>query len=359
MHINALGPRGDVSEQHSAISPDGSPLRAVDLIHPDDMATAMRSWADALGSPGLHPPFECRIAMPDGSWRWVEVTPMNMLDEPEIRAVVTYSRDGDRGQPEGNRRNAGTRLREARALAELGTWHADLSTGAIYWSDEMYRILGLEPGEVEPGPTTLLALAHPDDRPVLEEQRRLVRLGKPQQFTFRITGPGGTTCWISGQASPAVDASGRIVSVHGTIYDSTERTAIEQALGESERRLRAVEAMAGVGSWRTDTTTNRTMWSPRLYGILGLEPGSVSPGIQSLLACVHPEDRPGVKANALLQYRLALPLDFDCRILRPDGSQRSIRVQLSFSYDNASVAALHGLVWDTTGRAQNNRRVSA
>lgn len=361
VHVNVLGAGGKLRAQYPAIWPDDSAhlLRAVDLVHPDDMATAMRGWAEALGAPGLHPPFECRIAMPDGTWRWVEVTAMNMLDEPEIRAVVTYSREiGDRKRLEDDRRNAVTHLRDAEALAHLGTWHTDIATGKADWSEEMYRILGLEPGAVEPGAASLIALAHPDDRAVLEEQRRLVFQGEVQQFSFRIVGPGGTIRWIGGQASPTLDAAGRLVSVQGTIQDITERKAVERALRESEQRLREVEAMAGVGSWRTDAATNRTVWSPQLYGILGLEPGSVAPGLDSLLARVHPDDRPGIEAHALLQQRLALPMDFDCRVVRPDGAQRRVRVQLSVSYDNAGVvAAFHGLVWDTTGRTQDARRL--
>jgi diguanylate cyclase (GGDEF)-like protein/PAS domain S-box-containing protein len=361
VHVNVLGAGGKLRAQYPAIWPDDSAhlLRAVDIVHPDDMATAMRGWADALGSPGLHPPFECRIAMPDGSWRWVEVTAINMLDEPEIRAVVTYSREiDDRKRLEEDRRSAVTHLRDAEALAHLGTWHTDVVTGKAHWSEEMYRILGLEPGAVEPGAASLLALAHPDDRAVLEEQRRLVYRGQVQQFTFRIVGPGGTVRWIGGQASPALDASGRVVSVQGTIQDITERKAIDRALRESEQRLREVEAMAGVGSWRTDAATNRTVWSPQLYGILGLEPGSVAPGLDGLMACVHPDDRPGVEAHTLLQHRLALPMDFECRVVRPGGAERRVRIQLSVTYDNAGVvAAFHGLVWDTTGRTRNDRRL--
>ena len=55
-------------------------------------------------------------------------------------------------------------LAEAEELAGIGTWAHDLRTPDLSWSDGLYRILGLEPGSVEPGPETFLARVHPSDR---------------------------------------------------------------------------------------------------------------------------------------------------------------------------------------------------
>ena len=362
VYIKVLGANGRLREQYPPTWPDDAalPLSAIDFIHPDDVAIAIRGWADALASPGLHRPFECRVARPDGTWRWVEVSAMNMLDEPEIGGVVTYSRDiGERKRLEEERRKSVAHLRQAEALGRLGTWQAELATGEVEWSDEMHRVLGVEPGDVEPGFKSLLAMVHPDDRVALEEHQRQLLAGTAQSCVFRVVGPGGTIRWISARVSPGLDAAGRVVALHGTVQDITERKALERALRESEQRLREVEAVAGVGSWRTDAVTGATVWSPQLYSILGVEPDRAPPGLDSLMAAVHPDDRPAVEAHALLQHRLALPMDFECRIVRPDGVIRRVRIQLSVTYDNAgAVAAYHGLVCDTTGRARDDIRVS-
>src|SRR6476659_8849888 len=55
-------------------------------------------------------------------------------------------------------------LRDAERVAHLGTWTWDISSGRVTWSDELYRILGLDPGSVTPSVDAYMAKVHPDDR---------------------------------------------------------------------------------------------------------------------------------------------------------------------------------------------------
>jgi diguanylate cyclase (GGDEF)-like protein/PAS domain S-box-containing protein len=66
---------------------------AFDWIHPDDMARALSIFADVLSTPGLHPPLEFRAPHKDGSWRYLEHTVNNLLDDPDVRGIVITSRD--------------------------------------------------------------------------------------------------------------------------------------------------------------------------------------------------------------------------------------------------------------------------
>ena len=66
---------------------------AFDWIHPDDMERALNIFADVLSTPGLHPPIEFRAPHKDGSWRYLEHTVNNLLDDPDVRGIVITSRD--------------------------------------------------------------------------------------------------------------------------------------------------------------------------------------------------------------------------------------------------------------------------
>jgi diguanylate cyclase (GGDEF)-like protein/PAS domain S-box-containing protein len=66
---------------------------AFDWIHPDDMERALSIFADVLSTPGLHPPIEFRAPHKDGSWRYLEHTVNNLLDDPDVRGIVITSRD--------------------------------------------------------------------------------------------------------------------------------------------------------------------------------------------------------------------------------------------------------------------------
>ena len=66
---------------------------AFNWIHPEDIELALSVFADILDKPGVHPPIEFRVPHADGSWRYLEHTVSNLLDDPDIRGIVVASRD--------------------------------------------------------------------------------------------------------------------------------------------------------------------------------------------------------------------------------------------------------------------------
>src|SRR6478735_7546178 len=77
---------------------------------------------------------------------------------------VTATRDDSRGRPD---RAA---LERAEQLAQTGTWEWDLDTDVLSWSDNMFRLLGVEPGSVAPTPEYVIGRVHPDDRDRVERE---------------------------------------------------------------------------------------------------------------------------------------------------------------------------------------------
>ena len=67
--------------------------RAFDWVHPDDMDQALSIFAEVLSTPGLHAPIEFRAPHKDGSWRYLEHTINNLLDDPDVNGIVVASRD--------------------------------------------------------------------------------------------------------------------------------------------------------------------------------------------------------------------------------------------------------------------------
>ena len=63
-------------------------------------------------------------------------------------------------------------LEEAQRLARIGSWEWDIADGTVWWSDELYRIYGLEPGSIEPSYEEFLNYVHPDDRGAVDERNR-------------------------------------------------------------------------------------------------------------------------------------------------------------------------------------------
>jgi PAS domain S-box-containing protein len=144
------------------------------------------------------------------------------------------------------RKRAERQLADAQAVAHIGSWEWDLISERLTWSDELYRIFGLEPGLPVSYPDTLRYI-HPDDHATIE---RLVTqaLKDHQPFTCpqRVLRPDGTERHVEGRSRVEVDGTGRAIRLHGTLQDITERRAAEDAVRhaqrESREQLRALAA---------------------------------------------------------------------------------------------------------------------
>ena len=106
---------------------------------------------------------------------------------------------------------AEVRLAQTVKQLHAGIFEIDLRTGQTFWSDENFRLLGVEPGAVEPGAETFLSLIHPDDRArnaesmrkaiagegPLDDTHRIVRPDGSIEFMKRASTGGATTSWTA------------------------------------------------------------------------------------------------------------------------------------------------------------------
>ena len=156
------------------------------------------------------------------------------------------------------------RLQLMLSASGTGFWEWDIETGALTWSDEIFRQHGFEPGVAAPEFTVYLDTIHPDDRGAFESAvGSTMEPGGPDTFEldFRVVWPDGAIHWTHGAGRLFRDEDGRPVRMIGTGQDITERRRIledRDRLLDAERRAGAFrEAFVDVISHelRTPITT--------------------------------------------------------------------------------------------------------
>ena len=143
------------------------------------------------------------------------------------RVVVTNARDvSEKKRQEKAVRKSEGRLRRTQRIAGLGTWELDPATGAVYWSEETFRIAGLEPADEPPPFDEYLNTVHPDDRDKL--MAALDAAGKGTggddgaghfELEIRHRRPDGTFNRVLTRGEPIRDADGKIVELFGSVLD--------------------------------------------------------------------------------------------------------------------------------------------
>lgn len=157
-------------------------------------------------------------------------TPFFGRDEAEMLQTLGLLTDLTLGRVELSEREAGLKeqLVEAQEIAHIGSWEWDVRTGDLRWSDEMYRIYGVDPDDFEPTSDTVSALVHPDDlykTTQITERSRVT--GESFSYEFRIVRPSGEFVHVLARGKAVTDGTGEAVKMIGTVQDITERKAQE------------------------------------------------------------------------------------------------------------------------------------
>jgi PAS domain S-box-containing protein len=226
---------------------------------------------------------EIRHARQEGRERWFELLITRMRERPGATVWLLDVTEEKAGAPARDRLSL---LERAERVAEIGSWQWCPETGEQSWSDNLYRLWALEPGEVTPNQQYVMERTHPDDRERMARATEIAdRESRLPPFEFRIVQPDGSTRRLrSNIASVERDGDGRRAIV-GVIRDVTDEVradqkiaahfAVSNALEDWEsleqgavRLLRdlaeALEFHAGT-LWvpRSDRLTARVLWTDR------------------------------------------------------------------------------------------------
>lgn len=135
-------------------------------------------------------------------------------------------------------------LREAQAVARMGSWTTNLATMAVTWSEQTHRIFETDPAQFRPTHAAFLELVHPDDRATVDAAfLASLDCQDPQQIDHRIVVDGRVKV-VRERWQVVHDADGRPVRAIGTCQDITEQAALESERLRNQR-IQSIGTLAG------------------------------------------------------------------------------------------------------------------
>lgn len=129
-------------------------------------------------------------------------------------------------------------LNESQRVGEVGGWDWDAVNDVIWWSDEYYRIFGIEPGTPPPKYLDHLRAYTPESAARLDAAVECAMgQGTPYELDLELATPTPTTRWIAARCEVKRDENGNIVGLRGTAHNITERKLAEQKLRTLNEQL--------------------------------------------------------------------------------------------------------------------------
>ena len=311
------------------------------MVHPEDRAPLYEGVDTDLVA-GVRPAAEFRIVRPSGevrtvssltSERWSSLpgdTKRDASGRP-YKLFGTIQDITERKRTEGalqeisrKLQESNARLEEAQRIANVGHYSWNLIENRVVWSDEVYRIYGLDPQQ---GPIDLAKVSemiHAEDRElVFRAAEEALHSEVPADIEHRLVRPDGEVRTIHSVGTVKRDSSGRPYEMFGTAQDITDRKRSEEALKQSQFYLSEGQRLAHMGSWAFNDSGH--YWSDELYKIYGLDPQNGAPTVEQYLALIHPQDRASMAETIKRMEEEHCGFDQIERIVRPDGQLRYVR----------------------------------
>ncbi|MFZ5539651.1 MAG: PAS domain-containing protein [Pseudomonadota bacterium] len=332
----------------------------LDAVHPDDRGRAGRAVQDAIDGVTLLDT-EFRVVWADGTVRHLASRGSVERDANgvAVRMIgVTWDVTASHAT-EQRALELAERLKLATQAAGLAAWHIDARTRKMDADELLCRMHGVPPGPYEDLWQVLEATIAPEDLPALKQASIEARLeGKPFEAEYRTVHPDGSIRHLAARGVYQRDAAGEPVRMYGVTFDVTARVRSERALRAAEQtaralleRMRMTTGAVGIGLWEVDLATGAVAWDDQMCKLYGRTRDELDNLAQQWRQFVHPDDRDRVQRESLRALESGQPLDFEARIVLPDGAVRHLahRAQIERDSQGRRVRQL-GVAWDVTER---------
>jgi PAS domain S-box-containing protein len=247
-------------------------------------------------------------------------------------------------------------LAEAQRLGHIGSWVFEPTGAFEYWSDELFRIFGLDPGRDAPTLDEYLACVHQHDREFMALRiKRVVAEASGCDVIQRIVRPNGEVRYIRCVGTPVLE-NGTLKRIVGSAIDVTEHELLTRELRRREAYLAEAQRLSQTGSFGWKPGSGEIAWSNETYRIFEYDPAEKIT-LDLIMERAHPEDR--TLALEFVERASTGDGAIDCehRLLFPDDRVKYIRVLARPLEIDSDGLELAGAVIDITEAKRAEERI--
>ncbi len=252
-------------------------------------------------------------------------------------------------------RRSKERFSLAMQAATDGIFDWNLETNDIYYSPAWKQMLGYREEELENRFSEWERLTAPEDVKhswqVMQEHLE----GKRERFEveFKMRHKDGHWIDVLARASAVFDATGKPFRIVGTHVDISARKQAEDDLRKSEANLREAQAIARMGRWELDLTSNNLYWSDGIFTLCEINREDFTPSYNAFLTLVHPDDRPEVNRCYQLSVKNKTSYEIEHRLQMPDGRIKWVNEigRTEYDVDGTPIRSV-GTIQDISERKQ-------
>ena len=311
-------------------------------VHPDDVAGLLAGWRSVPANGESHER-TVRLRHSDGTHRWFLFRSAQLFD-PSGAFAKWCAMGTDVDALAASERNF------SRIVNMLPTtaWSTEPDGFCDFLNDRWLDYAGLSAEEARGWGWA--AAIHPDDAQGLRDHwEGCLASGTPVNTEARLRGSDGTYRWFLFRANPLRDESGTIVKWYGTNLDIEDRKRADGALRRSRELLEKGERLSVTGSFSWHIGSDEVEVSDEFRRIHGLEP-DVPVMLDRIAARVHPDDLTLLTEKIELAREGGDNLDYEIRLLMPDGSLKFLHTNAYLTRDASGVLEIIGASQDISAR---------
>ncbi len=332
-----------------------------ELLGDPAQAAAVMATDERIMASGRSEQLEEAVSFPDGTRAWWLSTKAPLRDAAgTVIGLVGTSLDiTDRKAVEARQVEIEERYRLAAQATNDAIWDWRLADGHVVWNEALNTLFGYPLAETDA--QWWLDHIHPEDRPGVDSTIHAVIDGGGTSWTseYRFRRANGSYAVVLDRGAVLRAADGRPLRMIGAMLDLSGRKAAEQALAQSEERLRFATEAGDLGFWDVDLVNDILIWPPRTRAMFGIS-ADAPLDMRDFENGLHPDDHAATMAafHAAADPARRCLYDVEYRAIgKEDGIERWVSAKGRGLFEQGRCVRVLGVAIDITARKHADARL--